>query len=266
MELFLKIIIPASILLSLALVFGVLIAVLGKKLAVSVDPREEEVQALLSGANCGGCGYPGCAGFAKALVAGTANLSDCSATAQSRKAQIAAVLGIEAGSSVRYVICCCGGNEAKDKYEYMGFGDCRSMELLAGGRKECPRGCLGMGSCTTACGFNAVVAAGEKEGYAIIDRQRCVSCGACARACPKELIKRIPVDAKYYVACSNHERGKEVRAACKKGCLACGACARKCSAGAISIVDNLAVIDYEKCTSCGACAAACPANCILEVK
>jgi Na+-translocating ferredoxin:NAD+ oxidoreductase RNF subunit RnfB len=253
-------------LLGIALFFGTLIAVLGKKLAVIVDPREEEVRGLLSGADCGGCGYPGCTGFAKALVAGTAKLSDCSVTAQSNKAKIAVVLGIEESADMLYVICCCGGNEARDKYEYMGYGDCRSMELLAGGRKECPCGCLGMGSCTSACGFNAVLAAGDKDGYAVIDRGLCVSCGACSRSCPKKLIKRIPAAAKYYVACSNHEKGKDVRAACKKGCIACGMCAKKCPSAAISLIENIAVIDYEKCTHCGSCAAVCPAKCILEVK
>lgn len=51
-------------------VFGAILAIAGKKLAVEEDPRKDEILALLPGANCGGCGYAGCAAMADAIVAG----------------------------------------------------------------------------------------------------------------------------------------------------------------------------------------------------
>lgn len=285
----LQIIIPALILFVLALVFAIALAYLGKRLAVKRDARIDEVRAKLSGANCGGCGYPGCDGFATALVEGKAKLSDCAATSKERKDEIATILGVtNSGEATKVVVCCRGGNDAKDKYEYMGYGDCRSMELLAGGRKQCAWGCLGMGSCVDACHDHAIEV--NLNGYSEVHQDKCISCGRCIAACPKQIIKRIPASAEYYVACSNHQKGKEVRDVCSKGCIACGLCVRVCTAemnnaanekkaaqesidgkdnvkieSAISIVDNLAVIDYSKCVNCGKCAEKCPQKCILSV-
>ena len=45
----------ALVLLALAAVFGVLLAVMGKKFAVKKDEKEEEIRRHLSGANCGAC-------------------------------------------------------------------------------------------------------------------------------------------------------------------------------------------------------------------
>ena len=139
----------ALVLLALAAVFGVLLAVLGKKFAVKKDEKEEEIRRHLSGANCGACGYAGCDAFAKALAEGKADVSSCSATAASEKKIIGEIMGVAVDAEdTKIVVACNGGNNARDKYEYMGYGDCRSMELLGGGRKVCPWGCLGMGSCT----------------------------------------------------------------------------------------------------------------------
>jgi hypothetical protein len=53
----------------LAIVFGLILAVAAKVFEVEVDPRLPEIQACLAGANCGGCGYPGCGGCAEAILA-----------------------------------------------------------------------------------------------------------------------------------------------------------------------------------------------------
>lgn len=254
------------VLLVLAAIFGFVLAVLGKKLAVHEDERIGQVREHLSGANCGGCGYAGCDAFAKAIVEGTADINACSATSAENKNKIAEIMGksIDAEETM-IVVACRGGNNAVDKYEYMGYGNCKSMELLGGGRKQCKWGCLGMGSCVDACPFGAM-GIGD-DGYAKVGYDKCVACGRCISACPKKLVKRIPATAKYYVACSNCLRGgKDVRAVCSVGCLGCGLCAKVCPKGAITMENNLPIIDYTKCVGCGLCAQKCPSKCILPTK
>jgi len=259
----LQVFIPALILLVLAMLFAIALAYLGKKLAVSRDERIDQVKDCLSGANCGACGYAGCDGFATALVEGKAELSSCNATSKEKKEEIAEILGLtDTGEATKVVVCCHGGQDAKDKYDYVGYGDCRSMELLAGGRKQCAWGCLGTGSCVDACQHHAVTV--KQKGYSEVSLSKCISCGKCISVCPKKIIKRIPTSATYYVACSNHQKGKEVRELCTKGCIACGICVKQCEVGAITIVDNLATIDYTKCINCGKCAAKCPQRCIVS--
>jgi len=46
------------------------------------------------------------------------------------------------------------------------------------------------------------------------------------------------------------------------GCIGCKLCEKACKFGALSVIDNLAVIDYHKCTSCGACVKVCPTQAI----
>lgn len=259
----LQVFIPALILLVLAMLFAIALAYLGKKLAVSRDERIDQVRDCLSGANCGACGYAGCDGFATALVEGKAELSSCNVTSKEKKEEIAEILGLtDTGEATKVVVCCHGGQDAKDKYDYVGYGDCRSMELLAGGRKQCAWGCLGTGSCVDACQHHAVTV--KQKGYSEVSLSKCISCGKCISVCPKKIIKRIPASATYYVACSNHQKGKEVRELCTKGCIACGICVKQCEVGAITIVDNLATIDYTKCINCGKCAAKCPQRCIVS--
>lgn len=259
----LQVFIPALILLVLAMLFAIALAYLGKKLAVSRDERIDQVKDCLSGANCGACGYAGCDGFATALVEGKAELSSCNATSKEKKEEIAEILGLtDTGEATKVVVCCHGGQDAKDKYDYVGYGDCKSMELLAGGRKQCAWGCLGTGSCVDACQHHAVTV--KQKGYSEVSLSKCISCGKCISVCPKKIIKRIPASATYYVACSNHQKGKEVRELCTKGCIACGICVKQCEVGAITIVDNLATIDYTKCINCGKCAAKCPQRCIVS--
>ena len=253
-----------GIMAAVALVLGICIMLISKLCLVKEDPRIAEVAGYLAGANCGACGYAGCADFAKALVEGNADLSACSVTSPASKAEISNIMGVSIVGQERTVavVSCAGGNKCRDKYAYQGYGDCVSQNMLAGGRKACDVGCMGSGTCVNACPYHAVEV---QDGKAFVNTDLCKSCGLCIKACPKQLIKRVPASAKYYVACSSQCRGKDVMNACQVGCIACGKCQRLCPNGAIILVNNVPVIDYSKCTNCGACAEGCPRKCIKLV-
>lgn len=64
---------------TLALLLGFLLGFFKKVFFVEVDPKIMLIRDSLPGANCGGCGYPGCDAFAEAVAAGEANPSGCTA-------------------------------------------------------------------------------------------------------------------------------------------------------------------------------------------
>lgn len=252
---------PALLLLGLAIVFAAMLAYLAKKLHVDRDPRIDAVKAMLSGANCGACGEAGCDAYAKGLVEGKCTLAMCPSTSSDSKDKIAEILGCtNDGEETIVKVFCCGGNSCLDKYDYQGYGDCKSMELLASGRKACTVGCMGMGSCVDSCHYHAIEV--NAQGFAEVNNAKCINCGACIEACPKNLIKRIPKSAKVMIQCSTPLKGKEVKAVCKAGCIGCGLCVKNCKYGAIVMVDNLPVIDYTKCTGCMVCVEKCPTKVI----
>jgi len=249
---------------AIAVIFGVLIAIISKLCAVKEDERISKVSEHLAGANCGGCGYAGCADYAKALVEGTATLSSCNATSNDDKVEIASILGIEFGGSepMIAVIKCAGGFNAPDKYEYLGAKGCVMQANLMGGKKLCPDGCLGDGTCRDACQYNGINFNG---GVGTVDKSLCEGCGACKNACPKHLIELIPKRAKVYVACSTKCVGKVAMGNCKVSCIGCGLCAKVCTENAITMVNGLPVIDYDKCSGCLTCAQKCPRKSIREL-
>lgn len=260
---FVKFVLPAIIIAAIAAVLAFCLSYLGNKMAVERDARIDDVARHLSGANCGGCGYPGCDAFAQALVRGETTISKCNATSQQGKENIAKILNltVEASKKTVAVVHCNGGNLCENKFDYQGYGDCISAEILAGGNKACEMGCMGLGSCVSACKYNAI-SVNKDTAVAKVDYSLCTSCGVCVSTCPKKLISRIPVDAAVYVACSNLCRGKEVIGVCKNGCIACGRCEKNCPTQAIRLSNNLAVIDYDKCIKCGNCVEVCPRKCI----
>ncbi len=247
-----------GILALLAIIFTVLILVVNKFCAVEEDSRISQITENLSGANCGGCGFAGCADFAKALVEGRATVSNCAATSKEGKAKISAILGVEMSDETpkTAVVKCCGTPDvAAKKFDYIGLDSCEAKNACWGGDKVCSFGCLSGGSCEKACKFDAMHLNGAVPSA---DDVVCTACGACEKACPKGIIELIPKSAKVYVACSSKCKGKEVMDACKNGCIGCGLCAKNCPQNAITMQDNLPIIDYDKCSGCLTCVSKCP--------
>ncbi len=227
--------------------------------AVEVDPKIKQIEGILPGANCGGCGFAGCSGFAEAIVTGKADLAGCAPGGAVVAEQISRILGVavETGPKrVARVFCRGGITDARMKFNYAGVNDCRAAILFADGPKACSYGCLGLGTCISVCHFKAIKM-GE-DNIPIIDTTKCTSCGKCAAVCPKNVIRLVPELQKYLVLCNSHDKGKKVKELCKIGCIACQICVKKCPSEAIHMEDSLAVIDFKKCTACGVCWEKCP--------
>lgn len=251
---------------ALGLVFGLSLGVAAKKFAVEKDPRVDEIIAVLPGANCGGCGYPGCSGLADAVVAGSAPVDACPVGKAPVAAKLAEIMGVKLDSSAepKYARVMCMGDRARavELFEYHGIRDCRAAGLVGGGSKGCTYGCLGLGSCVNACQFGAM-SMGD-DGLPTVDDDLCTGCGKCVAACPRGIVQLRAKRDSVNVMCQSHARGPEVKKVCSIGCIGCGICAKNCPEKAITMVDNLAVIDNSKCTRCGACIEKCPAKCIID--
>ena len=254
--------IAVVVLAVLGAIFGLVLAIASKVFAVEVDPREEAILGCLPGANCGGCGYPGCSGYASAVVKGVAPVNACAAGGEAVAAQIGEIMGVSAGAAVKQIaqVHCTGCGQNYKQYTYVGIHDCvAASKLPGGGDLGCAYGCLGLGSCEKACPFEAIHVI---DGVARVDEEKCKACNKCVDICPRHIIALEPYKTKRHVTipCSSHDKGVDARKVCDNGCIGCSLCAKSCPKEAITMVNNLAVIDYEKCIGCRMCMAACPYN------
>ena len=270
-----EILIAIAILGGLGLAFGLVLAAASKVFYVEVDPRLEKLNECLPGANCGGCGYAGCGGYAEAVLNGEAPIGKCASGGTECANAMAAVMGVEAGDVVRMVahVKCNGhrtydkdGNQtagSKLKGNYEGFKDCLAATKVGGrGPLACKYGCLGFGSCTKACKYGAIKVV---NGVAQVDREKCVGCMSCVKACPRGVITAVPYDKTTLIPCNSNAKGAVTTRSCSAGCIGCGLCKKICPEGAITVVNGLAVIDYDKCISCGLCATVCPKKVIQDL-
>ncbi len=250
----------------LGVLFGVLLAIASKVFHVESDPRIEQVQECLPGANCGGCGFAGCGDLAERIVKGEAKTNACPVGGIEAANKISAIMGVEAEEPVRMraqVMCSGVTGKATKKYIYEGEPDCNAAVKLGCGDRMCPNGCVGLGSCAKHCKFGAIKVV---DNVAVVDYEKCTGCGVCASFCPKGIIKLVPFDSQYYVGCSSLDKGAVTRTYCDVGCIGCKLCEKECEAGAITVSDNVAKIDYTKCTHCGKCADKCPKKIIKKGK
>lgn len=263
MTILIPILIAIAIAILISLSLGIIIGVAAKVFEVETDPRIEEVTEMLPGANCGGCGFAGCADFAKAVVGGETEPSVCPVCGEPVVADIAKLLGVEVGSGEKQVaIVLCGGNNtvAKQGMKYNGINDCKSAQLVAGGSKACRVGCLGLASCARGCPFNAIEIV---DGLAVVHPEVCVGCGKCVETCPRKLIKMIPMSAEVHVFCSSTEKGAPKKKNCSVACIGCRKCVKAADEGQIDMDGFLAVVNYENPPVSGIVSeAACPTNCL----
>jgi len=257
-----KILIPVAAMAALVLIFGASLAYALKIFGIEVEPAILKILSLLPGVNCGACGKAGCAAFAEALKKGEVLPSGCVVSNEDSRKAIAKVLGIDDSLKVKTVatLRCNGGVRAVDKYAYSGIRSCKAASLIFGGQKACSFGCLGFADCVEACPFDAIRMA--DEGLPVVDEARCVACGKCVKACPKNLYALLPVSSLYYVKCSSQDNAATKALVCKAGCIACMKCVKACPVGAPKVESSLSRIDPAKCQNIGKCLEACPTKVI----
>ena len=260
-----EILFAALVLGGLGLIFGVLLTVTSKVFAVPANPTRDAVREALPGANCGGCGYPGCDGCADAIASGKAPVNACPVANAEQAAEIARIMGVEApdpaSRKVARVICQGDIDRCKTKFNYNGIQDCVAASLVSDGNRACKYACLGFGTCVKACPFDAIHI-DERLKIAVVDEDKCKACGKCVEACPKGVLDLQPVTQPVRLMCRAAEAGILVSDNCRVGCIGCERCAVECHFGAITMVNHLPIIDKEKCVGCMMCAEVCPTSAI----
>lgn len=260
---------------AIGLAAAVILFFIAKKFKVIEDPKIDIVEEILPSANCGGCGFPGCRNFAEALINKSnkdKNIEglNCPVGGNEVMSKVAEILGLEAEEKEPMVaVLRCSGSKANapKKVNYDGPATCVFANNLYAGENGCPYSCLGLGDCVIACKFDAMYM--DKEtGLPVIIEEKCVACGACVEACPRNIIELRNVGKKsrrIFVSCINEEKGGVARKNCKVACIGCSKCYNVCKFDAITMKNNLAYIDFEKCKLCRKCVEECPTGAIHEL-
>ncbi len=255
-------------LVALGAVAAVILYFVSQKFKVYEDPRIDSTEALLPGANCGGCGFPGCRGFATALVVND-DISSlfCPAGGAETMTAVAEHLGKAAAERAPQVavLKCAGSCGVRAKTTvYDGASSCTIVAGLYGGDSGCSWGCLGMGDCVEVCGFGAMRI---EDGLVVVDQDKCTGCESCVKKCPKRVLELRPKgvkDRRIYVQCSSKDKGGVAKKACGVACIGCMKCVKACGFEAITVENSLAYIDPTKCKLCRKCAGECPTGAITE--
>lgn len=257
-----------TIIALLGLVLALVLYFVAEKFKVEEDPRIDEVEKALPGANCGGCGFAGCHDFASTSISDPGLAKHyCPVGGNDVMKKVAAILGYEVKEKAPMVavVRCNGTCEARPKVNvYDGYATCKVKAALYTGDTACAYGCLGCGDCVAACKFDAIHM-NPVTGLPEVDENKCTACGACVRACPKAIIElraKGPRGMREFVDCVNHDKGPVAKKACLNACIGCAMCFRTCTHGAITMDNNLAYIDFTKCKLCRECEAVCPTGAI----
>ncbi|PKP06852.1 MAG: ferredoxin [Bacteroidetes bacterium HGW-Bacteroidetes-5] len=255
----------------LGLVLALILYFVAQRFKVEEDPRIDDVEAILPGANCGGCGFAGCRAFAEGCVkAESLDALSCPVGGNEVMKSVASYLGMSVAEKAPQVaVVRCNGNcdtRAKTNH-YDGYSSCAVMSTLYSGDTGCSYGCLGHGDCVVSCSFDAIHM-DPRTGLPEVDQDKCTACGACVKACPKmiiELRNKGPKNRRIFVSCINKDKGGVARKACTVACIGCLKCQKVCPFEAITISNNLAYIDFNKCKLCRKCVTECPTHAIWEV-
>ncbi len=249
--------------------FGFGLSYAEKKLAIKKDSKVLALEPLMPGANCGVCGYAGCNAYAAAVASGEAPIGLCSPGGAALAAKMAEIMGqtVDASSDNRRKVAhvmCRGNVELTNKdYNYEGLQDCNAAFLLFGGDYSCKNACLHLGSCIHVCPVGAI--SKDKDGYIIVDEEKCISCEKCVQICPTGAMHMIYEDSEYVIECNNHEPGGKVRKICSVGCIGCKICETKFPESGCKVDRFLSSFDQSlPHGQIAEAAEACPTKCIIK--
>jgi Na+-translocating ferredoxin:NAD+ oxidoreductase RNF subunit RnfB len=230
------------------------------------NSKFNQVRAILPNVNCGACGYPDCNSFAKAVIENNAQPNGCIPGGSKVAHGIADIMGVVTtiADPVMAVVHCKGGKkESFERAIYDGISDCNAATITGYGSKTCQYGCLGLGTCVKACYFDAISI--NENGVAFVDEDKCTGCGKCVKSCPRAVISLIPKVHKIFLGCSNHDEGPGINNYCKVGCTSCGTCVSATLSGAVSMQNNLPVLDYTQNENFIPAAYKCPSRCFFDL-
>lgn len=263
-----------AIMVGIGGVIGFLLAFASQRLKVEKDRLLLELEEVLPGLNCGGCGYSGCSAFAEALADKSCeDVTLCKPGGEDLPRKLGSLLSIavEEGAGKKVAVVCCGGGstQAKNDFEYSGMEDCVAASLFFGGKKGCKHGCVGLGSCVKICPVNAITI--NIEGIAVIDENLCISCEKCVGTCPSSVIKMLPEKRSHQILCNSKDTGKITKSNCSVGCIGCKICVKKFSELGFMVNDYCASVDYATIqenseANVGDAVQSCPAKCITAKK
>ncbi len=254
-------------LFGLGFVAASVLAVASRVFYVEEDPRVEAVMDALPGANCGGCGYAGCEGYAIAVVnEASVSAALCVAGSADTSITIGELTGKSVGAAdpmLSFRRCDKVAGKVAARYQYHGMPSCAAATMLMNGTDLCGWSCLGFGDCIQVCPFDAMKI---ENGLVTINPNKCTGCAMCLKACPRNSLDIIPVRARVAVTCATKDKMRAVMDICEVGCINCGKCIKICPAKAIKSVDSRIEIDQQKCLSYGAeCEEVCISNCPRKI-
>lgn len=248
-----------------AFFLGLLLGIFKKIFHVEVDPTVSKIRECLPGANCGGCGYPGCDGFATACAKGEASVEGCTAGGAEVISKIASIMGTTAEVVQKATFVGCRGTKdvAIARGIYTGIKTCSAAKQAINGTKFCNWACIGFGDCENSCSFKGLKIG--SDGLPHVNHSVCTGCGSCVKVCPQGILKVLEVGKSFVkVQCSNKSPVKaQILKFCKNGCVKCGKCEKLCETGAIKLENNIPVVDSKKCNACGKCVEGCPTKVLI---
>lgn len=158
----------------LGLALGLVLGVADRIFAVEGNPFIAEIEAMMPGSQCGQCGYPGCAGAAKAVAEGLAPVTLCPPGGKALAQSLAARMGV-----------------SLDMADVQDAGP-----QLATIAEEL---CIGCCRCLKTCPTDAIVGA-AKQIHNVL-REACTGCNNCIAKCPTEALsmKPVPVSLQHWV-------------------------------------------------------------------